>query len=251
MSNGNGGELSSEQKNVINSYLFKWFTALGIVNVAALVSGLSYIFFVIPQEAANKANSLISSEISEEIKKQITPISQSALQSISQASEIAMKSTSGALAESARVQERVALIDEEAKRLADAVRNFRVQVSEIKHDDAIKIKEVSDLLLKNPNTENTFNLLARVSSLERKTQGMPDGLNSPFFDKVTKVVDNGELPWKNFCVLSPVINSCPQGFTDRGNFYACFPNESTLGSNATGMVCGGPYDDRHITVCCR
>lgn len=57
--------------------------------------------------------------------------------------------------------------------------------------------------------------------------------------------------WTNICVISPKWDVCPAGYRKNGNFYACFPNGSTLGSHGTGMSCGGPYSSRHVTLCCR
>jgi hypothetical protein len=59
--------------------------------------------------------------------------------------------------------------------------------------------------------------------------------------------------WTPLCVISPTWNSCPAGFTNRGNFYACVNNESAsaIGIPSTGMTCGGAYSPRHMTLCCR
>lgn len=59
------------------------------------------------------------------------------------------------------------------------------------------------------------------------------------------------MPESNFCVLSPVWNACPAGFGLVGNFFACFQNGMALGIDAAGVNCAGPYDDRHVNVCCR
>jgi hypothetical protein len=64
-------------------------------------------------------------------------------------------------------------------------------------------------------------------------------------------IANSKPGLANACVISPNWMQCPEGFSNHGNFYACFPQGSGLGVDATGMPCGGPYDDRHVTVCCR
>lgn len=69
--------------------------------------------------------------------------------------------------------------------------------------------------------------------------------------KFASRLDALEASQSGSCVISPTWSVCPTGFHSRGNFYACFPKDSTLGIGAAGMQCGGPYDDRHVTVCCR
>lgn len=155
-----GDELSSEEKDAINSYLLKWFTALGFVNAVAIVAGLSYIFFIIPQEAASKANTLIS----EEINKQIAPMK-----------EKAWEATSKALTEIGRVQEKVDMITDSAKKLTDDLKILQNKVSIFSEEKAIKVVNISDLLAKNPNVDGVFNLLNRVTDLEQRKPSWPDG----------------------------------------------------------------------------
>ena len=167
-------KLTESAKVAINSYLLKWFSALGIINIVALLLGLSYIFFYIPQEAANKANILIT----EEIHKQTSLLK-----------NITLKSTTEALIQSARVQERAALIEVEAKHLTKTVRLLRVKVNEIKEDDVIKVKELSELLEKNTKLNSVIDIENRLNVIEQK----------PIW------------PSGKYCIISN--ESCPKGFT--------------------------------------
>ena len=217
-------ELTLSQKHAVNSYLFKWFAALGLVNVAALLTGLSYIFFVIPQEAASKANILIS----EEINRQISPLKDDAL-----------RSTSEALTQSARVQERANFMFEETNELAKAVRTLKNNLNDIKKDDVLKVKEVSDYLLANPNIDRILGLEERVSSVESRRPQWPDG---------------------KYCILREKTD-CPVGFTqiDTRVTSSALYNRTTehfqpteFGSSSIQSAHNSkPYFSVKLSVCCK
>jgi hypothetical protein len=69
MGKGDGGqipaseELTPGQKVAINDYLFKWFAALGAVNLAAVLSGLFYVFAVLPKEAKEEVVNAAKADI--------------------------------------------------------------------------------------------------------------------------------------------------------------------------------------------
>lgn len=153
-------ELSSEAKDAINSYLLKWFTALGFVNAIAIVTGLSYIFFIIPKEAASKTDTLISAEID----KQMAPMK-----------EKAWDATSKALTEVGRIQEKTDMITDSAKKLTDDLKILQNKVSSFSDDKATKVVNISELLVKNPDVAGVFNLLNRVTDLEQRKPSWPDG----------------------------------------------------------------------------
>ena len=142
---------------------------------------------------------------------------------------------------------------------ARSVANLAREEADKAKEDAIKAKKALDDILRRlgstPNQPITIETLASViePSIMHNIEGQLSTISSrleghkkDYKNKLSK------LEWSGACIIATKWGECPAGFNKWGNFYACFPAGMSIGSDAAGGIkCGGSYDDRHVTLCCR
>ncbi|MDB3936389.1 hypothetical protein N9383_06705 [Granulosicoccus sp.] len=151
-------KLTEESRSAINSYLGKWLAALGLVNLIAIVTGLSYIFFYIPIQASNRADVLIEAKLNETI----APLKDKAVESMSLT-----------LIESAKLQERSEAMRDESLRLTKVVEKFRTDVRKLRDDDLVKVAQISDILSEGEGLELLYSIGSRLDEIESDPNGDP------------------------------------------------------------------------------
>jgi hypothetical protein len=150
-------ELPAEIKARVDEHLFKWFAALGVVNVAALVVGLAYIFLVVPEKAVSEAKVLIETEA----YGTIVELRQTLIQVVSEA-----------LVKSGEAKGISADASNEALETRKALIGLKAKAEALSNDDTVRVIDAVNALQDNPNIEELLRVVSRTHNLEQKVGGL-------------------------------------------------------------------------------
>ncbi|MCG7961762.1 MAG: hypothetical protein N0E54_03530, partial [Candidatus Thiodiazotropha taylori] len=150
-------KLLPELRSAVDSHLFKWFAALGIVNFSALIVGLVYIFFVIPDKAVSEATSII------QVKSE---------SAVSDLQNQLMRVTGEALIKGGQAEGLSSTALSQANELTREVASLRKRLDEVKNEDLARLTKAIDTLSNNPEVETSLNLVPRINGLEQSLGGM-------------------------------------------------------------------------------
>jgi hypothetical protein len=153
---GAAGERDTAHRATLKSDLLKWLAVFGVFNVLLLSAGLGWVYLVTPEKILEDA----SEKVAGEIRRQVAPYR-----------DEVQRSGSTALSESARVQERVSIIDRDLDKLGGEIEKLRGQVTDLENGEVIAVARISELLERNPEAADTLELAARVARLESSAPG--------------------------------------------------------------------------------
>ena len=176
-----------ELRSAVDSHLFKWFAALGIVNFSALVVGLVYIFFIVPDKAVSEATSII------QVKSQTA---------VADLQTQLMKITGEALIKGGQAQGLSTTALGQANDLTREVASRRKKLDDVKNEDLVKLTDAIEVLAKNPNIETALNLVPKVSNLQNELNRM----RNLQFTMACNSTSGG-----NICDIAPA--NCPSGWS--------------------------------------
>ncbi|MCP5273059.1 MAG: hypothetical protein H6932_17810 [Burkholderiaceae bacterium] len=189
-------EIPDELRTQINAYLFRWVASLGailgVVNVGAIVVGLAYIFFVIPEKAASEAKVFVEKKAEEPISELRKSLMQIAAEALSIGGEAKGMSRSAA---------------EEAERTKKALNELQQQASTLKGGDVLRVVEAAEALKGKPDIAAALRTVQQVDELSRKVATLESRKPRLRFENLSNSKDEPQNLTRNlgayaFCALS-------------------------------------------------
>lgn len=155
--------LTEDAKKAINSYLLKWMSILGVLNLSAVAAVLVYIFGVLPEQALEKATKSITDNTKQEVqdlRKQLTLATTDALVESGRAKERANK----AINDIAMINKQIAPLTKEAAGLKEAL-------GSVEKNKLIQAQRIVDSILESDGSDQYLQKIpsieSRLSSLDK------------------------------------------------------------------------------------
>jgi predicted transcriptional regulator len=175
--------LTTDAREHINRHLWRLAGYFGITNLAAIAIGLSYIFLVLPRNAANEA----AAQTRSEIQMQISTLTQEVI-----------KLSADAIRETGSAQGRAKDLAESNKQLEQQIEEVKRKFDNLKGTSAEQVAELITKLQATPDLGKNIDLISAVRAVETR-------LNAP-----TKPVTSqgyGRSAWINTVRTA----TCPVG----------------------------------------
>jgi len=160
-------ELTAELKVQVNEYLLKWFSALGFANLIAIIAGLAYIFFWIPQQAVSEAKALLEAEMQETITVVRTTLRQVANDALVKSGE------AKALSSTAKT---------EAIETAEALKQLKEQALSLSKNDTVNVIAAAKVLADHPEVGELLKMADRLDALSKQVKGMNSSIDTKLTD---------------------------------------------------------------------
>lgn len=204
--------LTPAAKEEIHRYLWKLAAPFGITNLIAVVVGLSYIFFVLPNTATEQARAQIQSQSSNLTERFI-------------------EASSTALLASGKAQANAEAIAQRSQEIEKQYKEIQARVDSIKGTTAVQLGELVETLKTLPDLGKNLELIAAVKSLEARLNPPPVSVPPQGY---------GTGPWVNVVKLA----SCQPGHIATGI-------EVTYGGTCNSQCNADGGTVREIKVLCR
>ena len=148
----NSDKLTPAAKVEINKYLWRLAATFGATNIVAIVAGLTYIFFVLPNQAAEQARAQIQA------------------QSSSLTSEF-IKKAAEALIDTGKAQASAMQVSEKGKEIDRQFREIQTKFEAVKGTSSEQLADLVAKLNATKDIAENLKLLAAVRAIEARMNG--------------------------------------------------------------------------------
>ena len=148
----NSDKLTPEAKAEINKYLWRIAAYFGLTNLIAIVAGLTYIFFVLPNQAAEQARAQVQAQSSTLTAEFI-------------------KKAAEALVDSGKAQASATQVTEKGREIDRQFRELQVKFDAIKGTSAEQLADLVAKLKATPDLAENLKLVTTVKTLETRLNG--------------------------------------------------------------------------------